>query len=61
MVRAEALLLKCWDSAGEFARQPPPGGRRVPATFAFHSALQTPVRADAPDRESIEVRTIAFF
>mmetsp|Transcript_92188 Transcript_92188/g.269744 ORF Transcript_92188/g.269744 Transcript_92188/m.269744 type:complete len:330 (-) Transcript_92188:72-1061(-) len=60
MTNEEALLLKCWDSAGAFAQQPSPG-ERVEATFAFHSALDVPVRPDAPDRESIEVRTIALF
>merc|ERR1719195_2162299 len=48
MHRGEALLLKCWDSAGRFARQPSPG-KRVDATFAFHSALDVDVGPDAPD------------
>jgi len=61
MTRDEAMLIKCWDSAGDFAREAPKGVKRVPATFAFHSALDVPVREDAPDRESIEVRTIALF
>jgi len=61
MRRDEALLIKCWDNAGEFARRPPAGVPRVPATFAFHSALEVPARPEAPDRESIEVRLIAFF
>jgi len=64
--RDEAILLKCWDSAG--AAFAPPGGKiaesggRVPATFAFHSAFEDPsTPLDAEDRESIEVRTLAFF
>jgi len=61
MHREEALLFKCWDSAGSFAQHPPAGVARVPATFAFHSALEVPARPDAPARESIEVRTIAIF
>jgi len=60
MGRDEALLLKCWDSAGRLARQPPPG-ERVDATFAFHSALDVAARPEASDRESIEVRTLALF
>jgi len=60
MSRDEAILLKCWDSAGRLAQQPSPG-ERVDATFAFHSALDVAVRPDAPDRESIEVRTVALF
>ena len=47
----EALLLKCFDSARD--------GR---ARFTAHTAfdfVDTP--ADAPDRQSIEVRTLAFF
>jgi len=60
MSNEEALLLKCWDSAGQLAQYPSPG-ERVDATFAFHSAVDMPVRPDAPDRESIEVRTIVLF
>ena len=68
MVRDEALLIKQWDSAGELSQS---HGRRADAegsgancTFSFHSAFELPpgmVRDDAPDRESIEVRTIALF
>jgi len=47
----EALLLKCFDSAKD--------GR---ARFAPHSAFQDPTSpADARPRESVEVRTVAFF
>jgi hypothetical protein len=46
----EAMLLKCYDS--DHAR----------ARFTAHSAFDDPAaRADAPARESIEVRTLAFF
>jgi hypothetical protein len=46
----EALLIKCWDSDESVAR------------FAPHSAFQDPTTPpDAPPRESIEFRTIAFF
>lgn len=46
----EVLLLKCFDSDGERAR------------FTAHSAFDDPASpADAPARESIEVRTLAFF
>jgi len=50
MTPDEAMLLKCYDSAGDRAR------------FTAHSAFDDPGgRADAPARESIEVRTLAFF
>ncbi|MCZ6463031.1 MAG: CmcJ/NvfI family oxidoreductase [Proteobacteria bacterium] len=46
----EVLLLKCYDS------EPGPG------RFTAHTAFDDPTSAeDAPDRESIEVRTLAFF
>ena len=46
----EAMRLKCFDSAPEGAR------------FTAHSAFEDPgSRSDAPVRESIEVRTLAFF
>lgn len=51
MRRSEALFLKCFDSAAD--------GR---ARLAAHTAFDDPtVPADAPPRESIEARTIAFF
>ncbi|MCH2173179.1 methyltransferase [Myxococcota bacterium] len=46
----EALLLKCFDSARDRAR--------LTAHTAFEDDSSAP---DAPDRESIEVRTLAFF
>ena len=47
----EAMLLKCYDSMRD--------GR---ARFTAHSAFNDPTSpADAPERESIEVRTLAFF
>lgn len=50
MRRDEALLIKCFDSAPDRARLAP------------HSAFADPsTPADAPPRESIETRTIAFF
>ena len=46
----EVLLLKCYDSDEERAR------------FTAHTAFDDPTSpADAPTRESIEVRTLAFF
>jgi hypothetical protein len=46
----EAMLLKCYDSDAGRAR------------FTAHSAFEDPTSApDAPPRESIEVRTLAFF
>lgn len=50
MKASEALLLKCYDSSGEHAR------------FTAHTAFEDPTTPrDAPPRESIEVRTLAFF
>jgi hypothetical protein len=51
MRREEAVLIKCYDSATD--------GR---ARFSLHSAFEDPTTpAGAPPRESIEVRTFAFF
>jgi hypothetical protein len=47
----EAVLIRCFDSA-----------RRGPARFSAHGAFDDPqTPADAPPRESIEVRTLVFF
>lgn len=72
MTRDEALLIKQWDAAGTFARTggvqgdtqgaAGPGGGETPCTFSFHSAFSDPdAPADAPDRQSIEVRCVALF
>ena len=51
MERDEAVLIKCYDSARD--------GR---ARFSLHAAFEDPTSpSDAPPRESIEVRTLAFF
>jgi hypothetical protein len=51
MRRDEAVLIKCYDSARD--------GR---ARFTAHGAFDDPTTpADAPPRESIEARTLAFF
>jgi hypothetical protein len=51
MERSEAALIKCYDSMKD--------GR---ARFTLHSAFADPTTpADAPPRESIEIRTFAFF
>jgi hypothetical protein len=51
MTPHEAILVKCYDSATD--------GR---TRFSLHAAFTDPtVPADAPRRESIEVRTFAFF
>jgi hypothetical protein len=48
---SEAMLLKCYDSA-----------RDERARFTCHAAFDDPTApADAPARDSIEVRTLAFF
>jgi hypothetical protein len=50
MLPSEALLLKCYDSADD--------GR---ARFAPHSAFTDPAApADAPPRQSIELRCLVF-
>ena len=71
LTRDEAVLIKCWDSRGadflgmfEAARGLPraDADAAVPATFSLHSAFEDPASGpDAPDRESIEVRLVAFF
>lgn len=51
MAPTEALLIKCYDSAAD--------GR---ARFTAHTAFDDPTApSDAPARESIEARTLAFF
>ena len=51
MRRDEALVFKCYDSLKD--------GR---ARFTAHTAFEDPnARPDAPPRESIEIRTLAFF
>jgi hypothetical protein len=51
MLPSEVMLLKCYDSATD--------GR---ARFTAHTAFEDPSAPDdAPSRESIEVRTLAFF
>jgi len=66
--RDEAVLLKCWDSRGRDFLHLMPGQRQgelvssVPATFSLHTGFHDlHTRDDAPDRESIEVRLVAFF
>jgi hypothetical protein len=50
MTSDEAMMLKCYDSD------------RAAARFTAHSAFDDPTSpADAPPRESIEVRTLVFF
>ena len=50
MEKHEVMLLKCYDSDARRAR------------FTAHSAFDDPTSpSDAPARESIEVRTLAFF
>lgn len=57
----ESILIKNWDSAGE-AFAPKICTQTVPCTFAFHTAFEHPYTPpDAPFRESMEVRTVAFW
>jgi len=66
MTRDEILLIKQWDSSGEFAnsngkhRDAPTSDS--PCTFSFHSAFEDPTTPiDAPERWSIEVRCAALY
>ena len=68
MTRDEVVLIKQWDSAGGLARSSAVGSTTnardtaVPCTFSLHSAFQHPnTSAEAPERQSIEVRCVAFF
>ena len=66
MEREEALLIKQWDSYGEFASssgtQGDSPGSDLPCTFSFHSAFEDPeTPANAPDRWSIEVRCAVLY
>ena len=66
MTNDEALLIKQWDSKGGFAST---NGKSAdselsnqPSTFSFHSAFNnTHARANAPDRWSIEVRSVVVY
>ena len=58
----EAMLIKQWDSAGDLAQRRKADGATPRSTFALHSAFADPTTtADAPDRESIEVRCIVIY
>ena len=65
--RNETILLKTWDSHGLFLKDTEyesqlQGIQPISATFCLHSAFIDPLTLiNAPKRESIEVRTIAFF
>jgi len=68
MTREEVVLIKQWDSAGGLAQSggvqadSSAGNRDAPCTFSFHTAFRDPnTLTDAPDRQSIEVRCVAFF
>ncbi len=68
MTRDEVVLIKQWDSAGGLAQShgrladSSVGDGHAPCTFSFHSAFSDPnTPADAPDRQSIEVRCVVLF
>ena len=62
MTRDEAMLIKCWDSGGEDFCDHHDMPNLSRSTFCFHCAFEDESDPkDAPERESIEVRTIAFF
>jgi hypothetical protein len=56
MMRSEAMAIKVWDNASSAVG----GTEDGIAPFSFHSAFDEEA-PDGPDRQSIEVRTIAFF
>ena len=66
MTRDEVLLIKQWDSSGDFANSN--GTRRdalesdSPCTFSLHSAFEDPeTLVNAPERWSIEVRCAVLY
>jgi hypothetical protein len=68
MTREEVVLIKQWDSAGGLAQSggvhPDSSGDNgdAPCTLSFHTAFTDPnTPTDAPGRQSIEVRCVAFF
>lgn len=65
MEKDEVMLLKCWDSRGvDFLQYSEADGPKepVPATFSLHGSFEDLASPeDAPDRESIEVRLVAFY
>jgi hypothetical protein len=67
MTREEVILIKQWDSAGGLAQSRAVGSTtkgsdaKVPCTFSLHSAFKHPTSVEAPERQSIEVRCVAFF
>lgn len=66
MTRAEALLIKQWDSHGVLAQSNGTKGdgsvTTAPCTFSFHSAFKDPESpSEAPDRWSIEVRCMVIY
>jgi hypothetical protein len=67
VTRDEVILIKQWDSAGGLAQSHGAGATScgsdtdAPCTFSLHSAFKDPdTPAEAPDRQSIEVRCVAF-
>jgi hypothetical protein len=59
MTHDEAILLKQWDSSGDFALTK---GSKHLSTFSAHSAFIDPNSPqDAPPRESIEVRCVVIY
>ncbi|CAE7753213.1 unnamed protein product [Symbiodinium sp. CCMP2456] len=61
MEKDEVMLLKCWDSRGRDFK-PEGTAEEVPATFSLHGSFEEVASdSDAKDRESIEVRLVAFF
>ena len=64
MLEDEALLLKQWDSAGVIPTRADAARLEASSTCAFslHTAFADPAEpADAPGRESIEVRCVVIY
>mmetsp|Transcript_1141 Transcript_1141/g.2188 ORF Transcript_1141/g.2188 Transcript_1141/m.2188 type:complete len:331 (-) Transcript_1141:13-1005(-) len=61
MEKDEVMLLKCWDSRGKDFVPKDAQESPVPATFSLHGSFEEVASPpDAKDRESIEVRLVAF-
>lgn len=65
MRNEEVALIKQWDSAGAFASSKgaeKDAGSSKPCSMNFHSAFEDPWTPEgAPDRRSIEVRSVAIY
>ena len=62
MEKDEAILLKVWDSDAALGGEAESSSATSLSCFSLHSAFPDPdARVDCPQRESIEIRTVAFY